>query len=132
MLTRRLIVFLKKARLASASYVVMPFLPLLCDVRRPRAGCSRPGVTVSGAPAKLLPTATLIYRKFDCLDRPPFLGSLTYPTFFFLPASYVVMPFLPLLCDVRRPRAGCSRPGVTVSGAPAKLRYYKRIAIPYN
>ncbi|RCI12641.1 hypothetical protein L249_1230 [Ophiocordyceps polyrhachis-furcata BCC 54312] len=36
----------------------------LCDVRRPRAGCSRPGVT-----------------KFDCLDRPPFLGSLTYPTF---------------------------------------------------
>ncbi|RCI14718.1 hypothetical protein L249_7088 [Ophiocordyceps polyrhachis-furcata BCC 54312] len=30
----------------SASYVVMPFLPLLCDVRRPRAGYGRPGVTV--------------------------------------------------------------------------------------
>ncbi|RCI08942.1 hypothetical protein L249_5134, partial [Ophiocordyceps polyrhachis-furcata BCC 54312] len=29
--------------------------PLLCDVRRPRVGHSRPGVTVSGAPAKLLP-----------------------------------------------------------------------------
>ncbi|RCI14719.1 hypothetical protein L249_7089, partial [Ophiocordyceps polyrhachis-furcata BCC 54312] len=29
----------------------------LCDVRRPRAGYGRPGVTVSGAPAKLLPTA---------------------------------------------------------------------------
>ncbi|RCI14008.1 hypothetical protein L249_8132, partial [Ophiocordyceps polyrhachis-furcata BCC 54312] len=41
----------------AASYVVMPFLPLLCDVRRPRAGYGRPGVTVSGAPAKLLPTA---------------------------------------------------------------------------
>ncbi|RCI15014.1 hypothetical protein L249_7065 [Ophiocordyceps polyrhachis-furcata BCC 54312] len=68
MLIRRLIVFLKKARLAcsltyptflpsravAASYVVVPFLPLLCDVRRPRAGCSRPGVTVSGAPAKLV------------------------------------------------------------------------------
>ncbi|RCI14236.1 hypothetical protein L249_5996, partial [Ophiocordyceps polyrhachis-furcata BCC 54312] len=56
-------------------------------------------------------------------------GSLTYPTFLpsygpygpYSPASYVVVPFLPLLCDVRRPRAGCSRPGVTVSGAPAKL-----------
>ncbi|RCI14214.1 hypothetical protein L249_6030 [Ophiocordyceps polyrhachis-furcata BCC 54312] len=91
MLIRRLIILLKKARLAylilkrppptllcrsylssvtygglgpavagpasPASYVVVPFLPLLCDVRRPRAGRSRPGVTVSGAPAKLLPTA---------------------------------------------------------------------------
>ncbi|RCI12640.1 hypothetical protein L249_1230 [Ophiocordyceps polyrhachis-furcata BCC 54312] len=68
MLTRRLIVLLKKARLAcsltyptflpsygpygpygpvavAASYVVVLFLPLRCDVRRPRAGCSRPGVT---------------------------------------------------------------------------------------
>ncbi|RCI15211.1 hypothetical protein L249_7097, partial [Ophiocordyceps polyrhachis-furcata BCC 54312] len=41
----------------AASYVVVLFLPLLCDVRRPRAGYGRPGVTVSGAPAKLLPTA---------------------------------------------------------------------------
>ncbi|RCI11790.1 hypothetical protein L249_7421, partial [Ophiocordyceps polyrhachis-furcata BCC 54312] len=53
-------------------------------------------------------------------------GSLTYPTF--LPsravavaASYVVVPFLPLLCNVRRPRAGYGRPDVTVSGAPAKV-----------
>ncbi|RCI14335.1 hypothetical protein L249_5978 [Ophiocordyceps polyrhachis-furcata BCC 54312] len=75
----------------------MPFLPLLCDVRRPRAGYGRPGVTVSGAPAKLLPIARAVA------------------------ASYVVVPFLPLLCDVRRPRAGYGRPGVTVSGAPAKL-----------
>ncbi|RCI10376.1 hypothetical protein L249_4253, partial [Ophiocordyceps polyrhachis-furcata BCC 54312] len=29
----------------------------LCNVRRPRAGYGRPGVTVSGAPAKLLPIA---------------------------------------------------------------------------
>ncbi|RCI16781.1 hypothetical protein L249_2545 [Ophiocordyceps polyrhachis-furcata BCC 54312] len=81
MLTRRLIVFLKKARLAcpvlkrtsvprlpDLPYVLLPsygpygpYGPAvtysLCDVRRPRAGCSRPGVTVSGAPAKLLPTA---------------------------------------------------------------------------
>ncbi|RCI10375.1 hypothetical protein L249_4253, partial [Ophiocordyceps polyrhachis-furcata BCC 54312] len=41
----------------AASYVVVPFLPLLCNVRRPRAGYGRPGVTVSGAPAKLLPIA---------------------------------------------------------------------------
>ncbi|RCI10104.1 hypothetical protein L249_8452, partial [Ophiocordyceps polyrhachis-furcata BCC 54312] len=47
----------RRSRAVAASYVVVPFLPLLCDVRRPRAGCSRPGVTVSGAPAKLLPTA---------------------------------------------------------------------------
>ncbi|RCI12008.1 hypothetical protein L249_1073 [Ophiocordyceps polyrhachis-furcata BCC 54312] len=71
MLIRRLIVFfLKKARLA-CSLTYPTFLPLYgpygpygrsrCtaryNVRRPRAGCSRPGVTVSGAPAKLLPTA---------------------------------------------------------------------------
>ncbi|RCI12846.1 hypothetical protein L249_0622 [Ophiocordyceps polyrhachis-furcata BCC 54312] len=70
MLTRRLIVLLKKARLA-CSLTYPTFLPSygpygpygpavtysLRDVRRPRAGCSRPGVTVSGAPAKLLPTA---------------------------------------------------------------------------
>ncbi|RCI15794.1 hypothetical protein L249_2569 [Ophiocordyceps polyrhachis-furcata BCC 54312] len=66
---------------------------------------------------------TLIYRKFDCLDRPPFLGSLTYPTF--LPSYGPYGPYGPAvtysLCDVRRPRVGCSRPGVTVSGAPAKL-----------
>ncbi|RCI13429.1 hypothetical protein L249_5617, partial [Ophiocordyceps polyrhachis-furcata BCC 54312] len=69
---------------------------------------------------------TLIYRKFDCLDRPPFLGSLTYPTF--LPSYGPYGPYgrsrsavTYSLCDVRRPRAGCSRPGVTVSGAPAKL-----------
>ncbi|RCI09371.1 hypothetical protein L249_3654, partial [Ophiocordyceps polyrhachis-furcata BCC 54312] len=37
----------------AASYVVVPFLPLLCDVRRPRAGCSRPA-SLSGAPAKLV------------------------------------------------------------------------------
>ncbi|RCI11882.1 hypothetical protein L249_4184 [Ophiocordyceps polyrhachis-furcata BCC 54312] len=86
----------------------MPFLPLLCDVRRPRAGYGRPGVT-----------------KFDCLDRPPFLGSLTYPTF--LPSYGPYGPYsrsrsrsrlLPAvtysLCDVRRPRAGYGRPGVTV------------------
>ncbi|RCI11054.1 hypothetical protein L249_5210 [Ophiocordyceps polyrhachis-furcata BCC 54312] len=75
MLTRRLIVFLKKARLAcSLTYPTflpsrllrccavptsVTFLPIVvtysrCDVRRPRAGCSRPGVTVSGAPAKIL------------------------------------------------------------------------------
>ncbi|RCI07662.1 hypothetical protein L249_5906 [Ophiocordyceps polyrhachis-furcata BCC 54312] len=65
MLTRRLIVLLKKARLAcpilkrplygvAASYVVVLFLPLLCNVRRPRAGYGRPGVTVSSAPAKLV------------------------------------------------------------------------------
>ncbi|RCI12877.1 hypothetical protein L249_1085 [Ophiocordyceps polyrhachis-furcata BCC 54312] len=78
MLTRRLIVLLKKARLAcSLTYPTflpsrsrsrllrccavptsVTFLPIVvtysrCDVRRPRAGCSRPGVTVSGAPAKL-------------------------------------------------------------------------------
>ncbi|RCI16783.1 hypothetical protein L249_2545 [Ophiocordyceps polyrhachis-furcata BCC 54312] len=66
----------------------------------------------------------MLTRETDCIfeEGTPCLSS----------ASYVVMPFLPLLCDVRRPRAGCSRPGVTVSGAPAKLRYYKRIAIPYN
>ncbi|RCI13962.1 hypothetical protein L249_8128 [Ophiocordyceps polyrhachis-furcata BCC 54312] len=65
MLTRRLIVLLKKARLAlpvlkrplygvavpravavAASYVVVLFLPLLCDVR----ASGRP---VSGAPAKV-------------------------------------------------------------------------------
>ncbi|RCI11889.1 hypothetical protein L249_4185 [Ophiocordyceps polyrhachis-furcata BCC 54312] len=75
MLTRRLIVLLKKARLACpvlkrTSVPRLPDLPYVpslvrpvrpvqprCDVRRPRAGCSRPGVTVSGAPAKLLPTA---------------------------------------------------------------------------
>ncbi|RCI11053.1 hypothetical protein L249_5210 [Ophiocordyceps polyrhachis-furcata BCC 54312] len=70
MLTRRLIILLKKARLA-CSLTYPTFLPSYgpygpygrsrctarCDVRRPRAGCSRPGVTVSGAPAKLLPTA---------------------------------------------------------------------------
>ncbi|RCI15256.1 hypothetical protein L249_6697, partial [Ophiocordyceps polyrhachis-furcata BCC 54312] len=47
--------------------------------------------------------------------------SLTYPTFLpsygpygpYGPASYVVVLFLPLLCNVRRPRVGCSRPGVT-------------------
>ncbi|RCI12639.1 hypothetical protein L249_1230 [Ophiocordyceps polyrhachis-furcata BCC 54312] len=71
-------------------------------------------------------------RKFDCLDRPPFLGSLTYPTF--LPSYGPYGPYGPAvtygglgpaaagpaspavtysLCDVRRPRAGCSRPGVT-------------------
>ncbi|RCI11739.1 hypothetical protein L249_7616, partial [Ophiocordyceps polyrhachis-furcata BCC 54312] len=47
----------RRSRAVAASYVVVPFLPLLCDVRRPRAGYGRPGVTVSGAPAKLLPTA---------------------------------------------------------------------------
>ncbi|RCI12009.1 hypothetical protein L249_1073 [Ophiocordyceps polyrhachis-furcata BCC 54312] len=85
MLIRRLIVFfLKKARLACSltyptflpfrsrsrsrllrCYAVptsVTFLPIVItysryNVRRPRAGCSRPGVTVSGAPAKLLPTA---------------------------------------------------------------------------
>ncbi|RCI11051.1 hypothetical protein L249_5210 [Ophiocordyceps polyrhachis-furcata BCC 54312] len=77
MLTRRLIILLKKARLACpvlkrpcrsrllrccAVPTSVTFLPIVvtysrCDVRRPRAGCSRPGVTVSGAPAKLLPTA---------------------------------------------------------------------------
>ncbi|RCI14316.1 hypothetical protein L249_6043 [Ophiocordyceps polyrhachis-furcata BCC 54312] len=68
MLIRRLIPLYGVA--VAASYVVVPFLPLLCDVRRPRAGCSRPGVTlcnvrrpragcsrpgvtVSGAPAKV-------------------------------------------------------------------------------
>ncbi|RCI11396.1 hypothetical protein L249_7464, partial [Ophiocordyceps polyrhachis-furcata BCC 54312] len=43
----------RRSRAVAASYVVVPFLPLLCDVRRPRAGCSRHGVTVSGAPAKI-------------------------------------------------------------------------------
>ncbi|RCI11814.1 hypothetical protein L249_7379 [Ophiocordyceps polyrhachis-furcata BCC 54312] len=69
MLTRRLIVLLKKARLA-CSLTYPTFLPSygpygpygrsrsavtysLCDVRRPRAGYGQPGVTVSGAPAKL-------------------------------------------------------------------------------
>ncbi|RCI11452.1 hypothetical protein L249_7475 [Ophiocordyceps polyrhachis-furcata BCC 54312] len=62
MLTRRLIVLLKKARLA-CSLTYPTFLPSygpygpygrsrsavtysLCDVRRPRAGYGRPGVTV--------------------------------------------------------------------------------------
>ncbi|RCI11375.1 hypothetical protein L249_7396, partial [Ophiocordyceps polyrhachis-furcata BCC 54312] len=66
MLTRRLIVLLKKARLACLVLKRLPDLPYvpslpcpavtysLCDVRRPRAGYSRPGVTVSGAPAKLV------------------------------------------------------------------------------
>ncbi|RCI15062.1 hypothetical protein L249_7119 [Ophiocordyceps polyrhachis-furcata BCC 54312] len=70
MLIRRLIVFLKKARLAylilkRTSVPRLPNLPYvpslvrsvrpvrpLCDVRRPRAGYGRPGVTVSSAPAK--------------------------------------------------------------------------------
>ncbi|RCI14414.1 hypothetical protein L249_5988, partial [Ophiocordyceps polyrhachis-furcata BCC 54312] len=74
--------------------------------------------------------------KFDCLDRPPFLGSLTYPTFLPSYGPYgpygrsrssvtygglgpaAAGPALPAvtysLCNVRRPRAGCSRPGVTV------------------
>ncbi|RCI15453.1 hypothetical protein L249_3567 [Ophiocordyceps polyrhachis-furcata BCC 54312] len=57
-------------------------------------------------------------RKFDCLVRPPFLGSLTYPTF--LPSYGPYGPYgrsrsavTYSLCNVRRPRAGCSRPGVT-------------------
>ncbi|RCI10154.1 hypothetical protein L249_8754 [Ophiocordyceps polyrhachis-furcata BCC 54312] len=41
----------------AASYVIVPFLPLLCDVRRPRAGYGRPGVTVSSAPAKVALTS---------------------------------------------------------------------------
>ncbi|RCI11711.1 hypothetical protein L249_7436 [Ophiocordyceps polyrhachis-furcata BCC 54312] len=59
MLTRRLIVFLKKARLA-CSLTYPTFLPSygpygpygpaitysLCNVRRPRAGYGRPGVTL--------------------------------------------------------------------------------------
>ncbi|RCI10657.1 hypothetical protein L249_4239, partial [Ophiocordyceps polyrhachis-furcata BCC 54312] len=36
----------RRSRAVAASYVVVPFLPLLCDVRRPRAGYGRPGVTV--------------------------------------------------------------------------------------
>ncbi|RCI10106.1 hypothetical protein L249_8452 [Ophiocordyceps polyrhachis-furcata BCC 54312] len=72
MLTRRLIdPYIQKIRLPRQTSVPrlpdLPYVPSfvrpvrpvrpLCDVRRPRAGCSRPGVTVSGAPAKLLPTA---------------------------------------------------------------------------
>ncbi|RCI13665.1 hypothetical protein L249_5516 [Ophiocordyceps polyrhachis-furcata BCC 54312] len=67
MLIRRLIVFLKKARLA-CSLTYPTFLPSygpygpygpavtysLCNVRRPRAGYGRPGVTVSSAPAKVV------------------------------------------------------------------------------
>ncbi|RCI11737.1 hypothetical protein L249_7616, partial [Ophiocordyceps polyrhachis-furcata BCC 54312] len=36
----------RRSRAVAASYVIMPFLPLLCNVRRPRAGYGRPGVTV--------------------------------------------------------------------------------------
>ncbi|RCI14337.1 hypothetical protein L249_5978, partial [Ophiocordyceps polyrhachis-furcata BCC 54312] len=82
----------------------MPFLPLLCDVRRPRAGYGRPGVTVSGAPAKLLPIAKIQEKNSEAAVRRSRAVA----------ASYVVVPFLPLLCDVRRPRAGYGRPGVTV------------------
>ncbi|RCI14336.1 hypothetical protein L249_5978 [Ophiocordyceps polyrhachis-furcata BCC 54312] len=66
----------------------MPFLPLLCDVRRPRAGYGRPGVTVSGAPAKLLPIAKDTYTEANYIAKEgtPCLsyfkkGSLTYPMF---------------------------------------------------
>ncbi|RCI08510.1 hypothetical protein L249_8826, partial [Ophiocordyceps polyrhachis-furcata BCC 54312] len=54
---RTAVAAIRRSRAVAASYVVVPFLPLLCNVRRPRAGYGRPGVTVSGAPAKLLPTA---------------------------------------------------------------------------
>ncbi|RCI11395.1 hypothetical protein L249_7464, partial [Ophiocordyceps polyrhachis-furcata BCC 54312] len=74
------------------------------------------------------------YTEADCIAKegtPCLLPDLPYVPSFVRPvrpvrpravaASYVVVPFLPLLCDVRRPRAGCSRHGVTVSGAPAKI-----------
>ncbi|RCI10661.1 hypothetical protein L249_4239 [Ophiocordyceps polyrhachis-furcata BCC 54312] len=82
MLTRRLIVLLKKARLA-CSLTYPTFLPSYGPY-----GPYGPSVTYGGlGPATAGPAS---------------------------PASYVVVPFLPLLCDVRRPRAGYGRPGVTV------------------
>ncbi|RCI10674.1 hypothetical protein L249_5233, partial [Ophiocordyceps polyrhachis-furcata BCC 54312] len=66
------------------------------------------------------------HTEADCIAKegtPCLTCSLTYPTF--LPSYGPYGPYSPAvtysLCDVRRPRAGCSRPGVTVSGAPAKL-----------
>ncbi|RCI09018.1 hypothetical protein L249_5098 [Ophiocordyceps polyrhachis-furcata BCC 54312] len=70
-----------------------------------------------------LPRQTSVPRLPDL----PYVPSLVRPVRPVQPravavaASYVVVPFLPLLCDVRRPRAGYGRPGVTVSGAPAKV-----------
>ncbi|RCI09370.1 hypothetical protein L249_3654, partial [Ophiocordyceps polyrhachis-furcata BCC 54312] len=69
------------------------------------------------------------YTEADCIAKEgtPCLtyskeGSLTYPTF--LPSYGPYGPYSPAitysLCDVRRPRAGCSRPA-SLSGAPAKL-----------
>ncbi|RCI11064.1 hypothetical protein L249_7466 [Ophiocordyceps polyrhachis-furcata BCC 54312] len=74
MLIRRLIVLLKKACLAFPTSVPrlpdLPYVPSLvrpvrpvrplCNVRRPRAGYGRPGVTVSSAPAKLTPQLSLL------------------------------------------------------------------------
>ncbi|RCI14656.1 hypothetical protein L249_6955 [Ophiocordyceps polyrhachis-furcata BCC 54312] len=92
MLIRRLIILLKKARLA------YPVLKRPC-----------PSVTYGGlGPAVAGPAS-------QCLALPPNYSPQ--------PASYVVVPFLPLLCNVRRPRAGRSRPGVTVFSAPAKLGF---------
>ncbi|RCI13660.1 hypothetical protein L249_5647 [Ophiocordyceps polyrhachis-furcata BCC 54312] len=81
------------SRAVAASYVVVPFLPLLCDVRRPRAGYGRPGITRAVAASYVVV---------------PFLPLRA------VAASYVVVPFLPLLCNVRRPRAGYGRPGITI------------------
>ncbi|RCI10660.1 hypothetical protein L249_4239 [Ophiocordyceps polyrhachis-furcata BCC 54312] len=93
MLTRRLIVLLKKARLA-CSLTYPTFLPSYGPY-----GPYGPSVTYGGlGPATAGPAS-----------RDPPRPSGRVPS-----ASYVVVPFLPLLCDVRRPRAGYGRPGVTV------------------
>ncbi|RCI12881.1 hypothetical protein L249_1087 [Ophiocordyceps polyrhachis-furcata BCC 54312] len=102
MLTRRLIVLLKKARLA---------LPVL---KRP---C--PSVTYGGlGPAAAGPASQCLALPPNYSLQPAVRRSRA------VAASYVVVPFLPLLCNVRRPRAGCCRPGVTVSGAPAKIPFF--------
>ncbi|RCI10659.1 hypothetical protein L249_4239 [Ophiocordyceps polyrhachis-furcata BCC 54312] len=98
MLTRRLIVLLKKARLA-CSLTYPTFLPSYGPY-----GPYGPSVTYGGlGPATAGPASR----------------SLTYPTF--LPSYGPYGPYgrsrsavTYSLCDVRRPRAGYGRPGVTV------------------
>ncbi|RCI12637.1 hypothetical protein L249_1230 [Ophiocordyceps polyrhachis-furcata BCC 54312] len=55
-------------------------------------------------------------RKFDCLDRPPFLGSLTYPTF--LPSYGPYGPYGPAVTygGLGPAAAGPASPSVTYGG----------------
>ncbi|RCI15451.1 hypothetical protein L249_3567 [Ophiocordyceps polyrhachis-furcata BCC 54312] len=59
-------------------------------------------------------------RKFDCLVRPPFLGSLTYPTF--LPSYGPYGPYGRSRSSVTYGGLGPAAAGpASLSGAPAKI-----------